>query len=1287
MTLSSIPIPASQRIKITPDIRLGARERPSSSPWSLMPPRRRLLTFCLTVAAGALLSLVFAAGAFASAPTEVETLPATEVGPNSATLRGKLNPGGLDTHYYFEYFTRIEVCEPDVLEPPEYCPFNHETSENKLVPPSPIDAGSGSAQREVSFHIVGLEPEPVMEVFYRIVAKNKEGTVSGEIEEFATPLPVPEISHLGASDVHTDVATVGATLNAGYTVTNYYFEYGPLDCNSSPCQVTPLTEVGLHHRRVNPAIINTVHPVSASLTGLAPATTYYYRIVAKDSAGTAKSDERTFTTFPPNQGEIGSCPNGNARHQTGAALLSDCRAYELVSAANADGYDVESNLVEGQTPYPGYPEAEDPSNPEAGARVLYAVHDGGIPGTNHPTNRGPDPYIATRTENGWSTEYVGVPANNPFSAAPFSSIPSGADASLETFAFGSPEGCSPCFAGNYTGIPVHLPDGELVQGMVPSSEVPAPGPSAKPDGYIAKDLSANGEHLIFGSDSRFAAGGNEGGDVSIYDRDLKTGETHVISNAPGSEDFPTPLSCLQGAGNCNAAHHDSNGIAELAISSDGSHILIGQKVSEDADGNVYWHLYMTIGDSINSIDLTPGATDGVLFDGMTADGAKVFFSSEEHLTGVDTSHTGADIFMWSQKGKEEGHPLTLISNGDGGSCDPVANSAHEHWNVVGSAEDCGALAIGGGGGVSSASGTIYFLSPERLDGTSNGSVPNAPNLYRAGPADSYAPHYVTTLESALNGPQPPQATRYFDHSFGSFRAATGIAVDHSSGDVYVYDATTNRVEKFDSSGKPLSFSAAGSAPYIVANKLTGTESGPFGGGYAEYGLPTQLAVAPDGDIYVPDFSAGAVDVFAPSGEYLAAKRISLERPTGVAIDPTDGAVYVGSYDEGVHVYTAAGVETINFPVANFYVSSVAVDPATGAIYVTAPGAFGLGTEIYSSAGEREGELKSSKPTFSVTLDPASGDAYVDQGTQIARYDSAGEFLEEIGAGQLSKSNGVAFDRGSLYATTTAGAKVAIFKDGLPPSPLIDNPLVLDSVTESEARHTADFQVTPDGNDAVFTSTLPLTGYESNAHSEIYRYDSDAVESPLICVSCDPTNAEALGDATLAQGGLSLTDDGRVFFTTSDPLVSRDSDGKLDVYQWEPQGLGTCESAGGCTNLISAGSSPYDSSLLSASAGGSDVYFFTRDTLALQDENGPTVKLYDAREDGGFFRIPPRQPCQASDECHGPSSPLPPPAVIRSSPSGGAQPVERPHHPCRHNCHHPGHHHGKRHHHHRVHKHG
>ena len=84
---------------------------------------------------------------------------------------------------------------------------------------------------------------------------------------------------------------------------------------------------------------------------------------------------------------------------------------------------------------------------------------------------------------------------------------------------------------------------------------------------------------------------------------------------------------------------------------------------------------------------------------------------------------------------------------------PSPNAAHVHWNTVGSSEiNCGDVAIGGGGGVSSGNGTIYFLSPERLNGSEHG-VPNAPNLYVAHPGA--APHFVATLESSLTGPYPP----------------------------------------------------------------------------------------------------------------------------------------------------------------------------------------------------------------------------------------------------------------------------------------------------------------------------------------------------------------------------------------------------------------------------------------------------------------------------------------------------------------------------------------------------
>jgi len=110
------------------------------------------------------------------------------------------------------------------------------------------------------------------------------------------------------------------------------------------------------------------------------------------------------------------------------------------------------------------------------------------------------------------------------------------------------------------------------------------------------------------------------------------------------------------------------------------------------------------------------------------------------------------------------------------------------------------------------------------------------------------------------------------------------------------------------------------------------------------------------------------------------------------------------------------------------------------------------------------------------------------------------------------------------------------------------------------------------------------------------------------------------------------------FNSSDALAPRDLDERQDVYEWR---------SGSAPQLISTGVSPFDSSLLTASADGKDVFFFTRDTLVPQDQNGTLAKLYDARDEGGFPFLAEPHPCKASDECHGAGSEAPPAAEIGS----------------------------------------
>ena len=136
-------------------------------------------------------------------------------------------------------------------------------------------------------------------------------------------------------------------------------------------------------------------------------------------------------------------------------------------------------------------------------------------------------------------------------------------------------------------MPLHLPNGSLVQGMVGS----AAQPGATANGLVMKHFSADGTHFVFSSTSQFESDGNNStGDVSIYDRNLATNTTQVVSKDP----LGNNLTCNQGAGSCHAPG-DGAGISELDISGDGSRIVVGQLISTDADGNRYFHLYMHVG--------------------------------------------------------------------------------------------------------------------------------------------------------------------------------------------------------------------------------------------------------------------------------------------------------------------------------------------------------------------------------------------------------------------------------------------------------------------------------------------------------------------------------------------------------------------------------------------------------------------------------------------------------------------------------------------------------------------
>lgn len=206
------------------------------------------------------------------------------------------------------------------------------------------------------------------------------------------------------------------------------------------------------------------------------------------------------------------------------------------------------------------------------------------------------------------------------------------------------------------------------------------------------------------------------------------------------------------------------------------------------------------------------------------------------------------------------------------------------------------------------------------------------------------------------------------------------------------------------------------------------------------------------------------------------------------------------------------------------------------------------------------------------------------------------------------------------------------------------------------------RVNPDGTVLLFQSRATLDGYDSGDFPQIYRYDDLA--DRLDCISCIPTGVPADGGASLqtptilqplrtdAPSSLfgfvaNLRPDGkRAFFESEEALVSTDANGVKDVYEWEEQGIGSCQRAGGCVYLISSGRSAQDSYLFGHSDSGDDVFFTTNDVLTGFDL-GATTSVYDARVGGGFSEAS-EEICVA-EGCR--TEPPPPPGVIAPGKAG------------------------------------
>lgn len=228
-----------------------------------------------------------------SAGLSAQTASATDVYWDQATLNGIVSPGAGPTEAWFEWGT-----DPSLAV-------------SSSIPAGTAAAGSGRMTAVAT--LPGLDNGTTY--YFRLAASDGKATRRGPALSFTT-LTVAAVVTGSASAVSSTRATLNGEVDPGGLLATAWFEWGT-DPALAGCSSTPAEPVGAGSGPLS---------VAATVTGLSAGTTYYYRIVSLNGAGTSLGE---ITSFPAR-------PVPSAA--TGAAADVTDNAATLNGAANPNGY-------------------------------------------------------------------------------------------------------------------------------------------------------------------------------------------------------------------------------------------------------------------------------------------------------------------------------------------------------------------------------------------------------------------------------------------------------------------------------------------------------------------------------------------------------------------------------------------------------------------------------------------------------------------------------------------------------------------------------------------------------------------------------------------------------------------------------------------------------------------------------------------------------------------------------------------------------------------------------------
>ena len=478
------------------------------------------------------------------------------------------------------------------------------------MPSSDIDAGAGADPVAVSLPVAPLEPDTDYRV--RLVATKPFGAGTHTSPEalFSTP-PAPPTIVSSSAEPGSTTATLRGRIHPHGQETTYHFEYGLTDTYGSFVPV-PDGNVGSG---------DAVQSVEEPVSGLAPNTTYHFRLVAENGTGPSEGPDRTFTTGPdPEPSPVE-------------------RVYEKVSPEDKKGGDT-NGTTHGHTGF---------TSPSGDAVVYTASQPFGDAQSSAVFG---NMYRALRQPTVWASSSIlppkeAAPAGNgqalvDFVSEDLSRALVKTDAMLDTGALA--EECNLYLRDNDTGSYEFLGH-DIASG--------AGSPPCVDPGFRAADASPDFAGAVFETEANL--------DVDLGPEPVDTpgrpklylwrdGQLEVASVLP--DGTPTQGSAGTGLGS-------SSELLDNSISDDGSVVYFTSPESVST-GALYRREEgetVAVSKEENPLQNSCGAS-GVCagdqnFRGASADGSRVFFTSRDQLVAEDTNSesgtgtAGIDLYMYT----------------------------------------------------------------------------------------------------------------------------------------------------------------------------------------------------------------------------------------------------------------------------------------------------------------------------------------------------------------------------------------------------------------------------------------------------------------------------------------------------------------------------------------------------------------------------------------------------------------------------------------------------------------